>query len=98
MRRNANMSEPCVNEKRIRQLEDSYHGLDKAVAVAQSDLSNVKGDMSEIKATIKDMDRKMTDNFGKLQERQDSDRKWKVGLMITSGIAVIGILASIFIK
>lgn len=92
------MDEINAIKQELKETKCDVQQLKVDVAVAKSDISNVKTDISEVKTTMKEMDRKLTDNFSRLQEKQESDRKWKIGLTISSVLTVAGIIIGILIK
>lgn len=98
MRGFASMDEINAIKQELKETKCDVQQLKIDVAVAKSDISNVKTDISEVKTTMKEMDRKLTDNFSRLQEKQESDRKWKIGLTISSVLTVAGIIIGILIK
>ena len=68
--------EPCKQENTIRQME-------LALAVAKSDIKNVKEDIKELKYDMKDIKMNVRSIKDKVTTRFDHQTWWIIGVLVT---------------
>ena len=81
------MPHECDKEKVIRDMEIR-------LAVAESDVKNVKDDIKQVKSDIKEVKGSVKETNKLITTKFDAQQKWLIGLLIT----IIGTLITFVVK